>query len=123
MNENASKGFFSGLATKALALVVLLVAAWLLFKVVIGVVAAVAWVVVAVLAVMAVVLHRRGRAAARDDRGDLLSLRAQRAAPPLRRVRLRDADHLPGVPALRPRPGVPARGLRAQRLGLTAAPG
>jgi predicted membrane protein len=55
MNENAaSPGFFSGLATKALAIVVLLVAAWILFKLVIGVVAAVAWVVVAVLAVVAV---------------------------------------------------------------------
>lgn len=40
---------------KGLALAVLLVAAWLLFKVVIGVVAAVAWIVVAVLAVVAVI--------------------------------------------------------------------
>lgn len=40
---------------KLLALAVLLVAAWVLFKLVIGVVAAVAWVVVAVLAVVAVV--------------------------------------------------------------------
>jgi hypothetical protein len=39
---------------KALALVVLLIAAWLLLKVVIGVVAAVAWVVIAVVAVVAV---------------------------------------------------------------------
>jgi hypothetical protein len=39
---------------KALALVVLLVAAWLLLKVVIGVVAAVAWIVVFVVAVVAV---------------------------------------------------------------------
>jgi hypothetical protein len=55
MNENAaSGGFFSGLAMKALALVVLLVAAWILFKVVIGVVAAVAWIVVIVLGVFAV---------------------------------------------------------------------
>ena len=55
MNENAaSGGFLSGLAMKALAVVVLLVAAWLLFKVVIGVVAAVAWIVVIVLAVVAV---------------------------------------------------------------------
>ena len=38
-----------------LALVVLLLAAWILFKVVIGVVAAVAWFVVAVIAVIAVV--------------------------------------------------------------------
>jgi hypothetical protein len=43
------------LGKKALALVVLLVAAWILFKIVIGAVAAVAWVVVAVLAVVAVV--------------------------------------------------------------------
>jgi hypothetical protein len=55
MNENAaSGGFFSGLAMKALALVVLLVAAWILFKVVIGVVAAVAWIVVVVLGIFAV---------------------------------------------------------------------
>jgi hypothetical protein len=55
MNENAaSGGFFSGLAMKALAVVVLLVAAWILFKVVIGVVAAVAWVVVVVLGIFAV---------------------------------------------------------------------
>ena len=39
---------------KAIALVALLIAAWVLFKVVIGVVAAVAWVVVIVLAIMAV---------------------------------------------------------------------
>lgn len=40
---------------KLLALAVLLVAAWILFKVVIGVVTAVAWVVVVVLAIIAVV--------------------------------------------------------------------
>ena len=40
---------------KGLALAVLLVAAWLLFKVVIGVVATIAWIVVAVLAVVAVI--------------------------------------------------------------------
>ena len=40
---------------KLLAIAVLLVAAWVLFKLVIGVVAAVAWVAVAVLAVVAVV--------------------------------------------------------------------
>lgn len=40
---------------KLLALAVLLIAAWILFKLVIGVVAAVAWVIVAVLAVVAVV--------------------------------------------------------------------
>jgi hypothetical protein len=49
------KESLSGLAVKALAVVVLLIAAWILFKVVIGVVAAVAWVVVIVLAVMAVI--------------------------------------------------------------------
>jgi len=55
MNENAaSGGFLSGLAMKALAVVVLLAAAWILFKVVIGVVAAVAWIVVAVLGIFAV---------------------------------------------------------------------
>ncbi len=55
MNENAaSGGFFSGLAMKALAVVVVLVAAWILFKVVIGVVAAVAWIVVVVLGIFAI---------------------------------------------------------------------
>jgi hypothetical protein len=49
MAERASE-----LGGKLLALVVLLAAAWVLFKLVIGVVAAVAWVVVAVLAVIAV---------------------------------------------------------------------
>jgi hypothetical protein len=51
MSNNAS---ISGLALKAVAVVALLIAAWILFKVVIGVVTAVAWVVVIVLAVMAV---------------------------------------------------------------------
>jgi hypothetical protein len=45
----------SDLGRKALALVVLLAAAWILFKLVLGVVAAVAWVVVVVLAIVAVV--------------------------------------------------------------------
>ena len=45
----------SDLGMKALALVVLLVAAWVLFKLVIGVVAAVAWIVVGVIALVAVV--------------------------------------------------------------------
>jgi hypothetical protein len=45
----------SDLGRKALALVVLLAAAWILFKLVLGAVAAVAWVVVVVLAVVAVV--------------------------------------------------------------------
>jgi hypothetical protein len=49
MAERASE-----LGGKLLALVVLLAAAWLLFKLVIGVVAAVAWALVAVLAVIAV---------------------------------------------------------------------
>lgn len=43
------------LGKKALALVVLLIAAWVLFKVVIGAVAAVAWFVVVVLALVAIV--------------------------------------------------------------------
>jgi hypothetical protein len=45
----------SDLGRKALALVVLLLAAWLLFKLVLGFVATVAWIVVAVIAVIAVV--------------------------------------------------------------------
>jgi uncharacterized membrane protein YccC len=45
----------SSLAKRALALVILLVAAWILLKVVIGVITAIAWVVVAVLAVAAVI--------------------------------------------------------------------
>jgi hypothetical protein len=52
MNEEATHG--SGLGMKAIALVALLIGAWILFKVVIGVVTAVAWVVVLVLAVVAV---------------------------------------------------------------------
>ncbi len=40
---------------KALALGILLLAAWVLFKVVLGVVATVAWIVVVVLAVLAIV--------------------------------------------------------------------
>ena len=51
MSNNAS---LSGLGLKAVAVVALLIAAWVLFKVVIGVVTAVAWGVVIVLAVMAV---------------------------------------------------------------------
>jgi hypothetical protein len=45
----------SDLARKALAVAVLVVAAFVLFKVVIGFVAAIAWIVVAVVAVIAVV--------------------------------------------------------------------
>jgi hypothetical protein len=40
---------------KALALGILLLAAWVLFKVVLGVVATIAWIVVVVLAVLAIV--------------------------------------------------------------------
>ena len=50
----SNNGTLSGLALKAVAVLVLLVAAWVLFKVVIGVVAAVAWIVVIAVAVMAV---------------------------------------------------------------------
>ena len=49
MSNNAS---LSGLAMKAVALVVFLVCAWILFKIVIGIAAAVAWIVVIALAVM-----------------------------------------------------------------------
>jgi hypothetical protein len=52
MSENPS--LLSALGRKALAIVVLLVAAWILFKVVIGVVAGIAWLIVIVLAVMSV---------------------------------------------------------------------
>ena len=45
----------SDFARKALAVVVLVVAAYILFKVVLGFVAAVAWIVVAVVAVIAVI--------------------------------------------------------------------
>ena len=54
MSNNASSSLLSGLAMKALAVVILLVAAWVLFKVVIGVVAAVAWIVVVIGAIIAV---------------------------------------------------------------------
>jgi hypothetical protein len=43
------------LGRKALALLVLLIAAWILFKLVLGVVAVIAWVVVVVLAIAAIV--------------------------------------------------------------------
>lgn len=43
------------LGRKAIALAILLIAAWILFKVVIGVVAFVAWVIVVVLAIAAIV--------------------------------------------------------------------
>jgi hypothetical protein len=57
MSENIERrqgGALANIGAKAVAVVVLLVAAWVLFKVVIGVVAAVAWTVVAILAVVAV---------------------------------------------------------------------
>jgi len=44
----------SDIGRKALAVLVLLIAGWVLLKIVIGVVAAVAWIVVAVVAVIAV---------------------------------------------------------------------
>jgi hypothetical protein len=43
------------LGKKAVALMVLLLAAWILFKVVLGAVAAVAWIVVVVVALIAIV--------------------------------------------------------------------
>jgi hypothetical protein len=57
MSENIERrqgGALAGIGGKAVAVVVLLVAAWVLFKIVIGVVAAVAWTIVAILAVGAV---------------------------------------------------------------------
>jgi hypothetical protein len=62
----ASKGRFSGydsavektgpsLAARAVAVVVLVVAAWVMLKVVLGIVAAVAWTVVTILAIVAVI--------------------------------------------------------------------
>jgi hypothetical protein len=45
----------SDIARKALAVVVLVVAAYILFKIVLGFVAAVAWIVVAIVAVLAVI--------------------------------------------------------------------
>jgi len=54
MREAASEA-----GKKGLALLVLLVAAWILFKLVLGVVTAVAWVVVAVLAVVAIIWAAR----------------------------------------------------------------
>lgn len=49
------RGGAADLGRKALALVILLAAAWILFKLVIGVVAGIAWLVVAVLAVVAII--------------------------------------------------------------------
>ena len=45
----------SDLARKALAVAVLVVAAFVLFKIVLGFVAAIAWIVIAIVAVMAVI--------------------------------------------------------------------
>ncbi len=45
----------SNIGTKAIALVILLIAAWVLFKVVIGVVSAIAWTVVVIIAIVAVI--------------------------------------------------------------------
>jgi hypothetical protein len=45
----------SDIARKALAVLVLVVAAYILFKIVLGFVAAVAWIVVAIVAVLAVI--------------------------------------------------------------------
>jgi hypothetical protein len=67
MNSNASdarEASGSGLGMKAIALVALLVCAYLLFKVVIGVVTTIAWIVVIVLAIVGVfwalsVINRR----------------------------------------------------------------
>jgi hypothetical protein len=52
--NSESPGFLSGLATKALAVIVLVVAAWFLFKVVIGIVTAVAWIAAIVVGIVAV---------------------------------------------------------------------
>jgi hypothetical protein len=51
MSNNAT---LSGLALKGAALAVFLVCAWILFKIVIGAVAAVAWIAVVVLAIVGV---------------------------------------------------------------------
>jgi hypothetical protein len=58
MEEERSGGIKQGasdLGRKAIALVILLAAAWILFKVVLGFVAALAWIVIVVLAVVAIV--------------------------------------------------------------------
>jgi hypothetical protein len=57
MSENIEKrsgGALANLGTKALAVGILIVAAWVLLKIVIGVVTAVAWTVAAILAVVAI---------------------------------------------------------------------
>ena len=52
--EKSSGGALAGIGGKAVAVGVLLIGAYVLFKLVIGVVAAVAWTVVAIIAVVAV---------------------------------------------------------------------
>jgi hypothetical protein len=53
MDEEATSS--AGLGTKLIAVVVLLIAAWILFKIVLGFVATIAWVVVVVGAIVAVI--------------------------------------------------------------------
>jgi hypothetical protein len=53
--STSSPSSSSSLGKRALALIVLLVAAWILFKVVIGLITATATIIVAVLAVVAVI--------------------------------------------------------------------
>ena len=52
MEDTKAKG--PSLARRAIAVVVLAIAAWLLLKIVIGLIASVAWIVVAVIAVVGV---------------------------------------------------------------------
>ena len=52
MEDTQAKG--PSLARRAIAVVVLAIAAWLLLKIVIGIIASVAWIVVAVIAVVGV---------------------------------------------------------------------
>ncbi|HVE69300.1 MAG TPA: hypothetical protein VNB64_12035 [Solirubrobacteraceae bacterium] len=53
MEETKAKG--PSLVRRALAVVILAVAAWLLLKIAIGIIASVAWIVVAVIAVVGVI--------------------------------------------------------------------
>jgi hypothetical protein len=53
MEEEATRS--SGLGMKLIAAVVLLIAAWILFKIVLGFVATIAWVVVVIGAIFAVI--------------------------------------------------------------------
>ena len=52
-SSGSSRG--SSLAKRALAIIILAVAAWILLKIVIGIIASVAWIVVAILAVFAII--------------------------------------------------------------------